>query len=150
MLDSLMKFGAYKINYFDLGSEMNPKAFGFYIRAEIPAGDAYCRDAKRQLYCGLVTIRAKHEMQNLKAVYLDINTLENLYRPAYVQMKQDILNGLFQRVFVLDERALLGEDNANNEIIMLQKQPRGFELITCKNGECVSVELTSLSTALAV
>jgi hypothetical protein len=150
MLDSLMKFGAYRIDYFDLGIEMNPKAFGFYIRAEIPAGDAYCRDAKRQLYGGLVIIQAKHEMRNLKAVYLDINTLDNMNRPAYLQMKQDMVKGLFHRVFVLDERALLGEDKANREIFMLQKQAGGFELITCKNGECVSVELTLERFALAV
>ena len=48
MLDTLMKFGAYRVNYFDTQKLKDPESFGFYIRAEIEEGQVYSHDAKHQ------------------------------------------------------------------------------------------------------
>ena len=65
MLDTLMKFGAYRVNYFEPLIQDNPEAFGFYIRAEIEEGQAYSHDAKHQLYAGLDLIQRILGMNNL-------------------------------------------------------------------------------------
>ena len=53
-------------------------------------------------------IQNKLGMGNLVGIYLDVNCLENLSRPAYQQMKQDIADGLFSRILILEEKALFG------------------------------------------
>lgn len=150
MLDSMMKFGAHRVDYFYPRLDENKKAFGFYIRAEISPNEIYCREAKRQLYTGLSIIQSKHEMKNLMGIYLDVDSLNNLYRPAYQQLKDDLRNGLFKRLFVLDEKALVGSLLADKDVYELYTLVGGFEILTCKDGDCVPVDLFSKGFPLAV
>jgi len=108
MLDTLMKFGAYRVDYFEKQHQRNLNAFGFYIRAEVEDGSPYSRESKHQLYEGLDLIQNKLGMGNLVGIYLDVNCLENLSRPAYQQMKMDIADGLFSRILIIEEKALFG------------------------------------------
>ena len=142
MLNTLMKTGGYRIDYFD-DRENNPLYFGFYIRGEKSDLDAYSRDVKSQLYTGLLLIQSKHERQNLRGIYLDVDSLDNIQRPAYVQLKADLINGLFRRIFVLDESALLGTTAANDDLLSVYLMVGGFELIVCRDGECVAVDIFS-------
>jgi hypothetical protein len=150
MLDAMTKFGGYRVDYLHHGLEKDLKAFAFYLRAEITPGDSYSHEAKRQLYTGLTIIKQHLEFKHLAGIYLDVDSLDNLKRPAYQQMKQDMLNGMFKRLFVLDERAVMGTSDADHDMLMLFIQTRGFELFTCKNGECQPLELLRVLEPLGV
>jgi hypothetical protein len=150
MLDAMTKFGGYRVDYLHHGLEKDQKAFAFYLRAEILPGSSYSREAKHQLYTGLSIIKQHLEFNHLAGIYLDVDCLENLNRPAYQQMKQDMLNGMFKRLFVLDERAVLGSAEADQDMLMLFIQTRGFELFTCKNGECLPLELLRVLEPLGI
>ncbi len=150
MLDAMMKFGAYRVDYLNQALTQNRKAFGFYLRAEISDGDCYSRGAKYQLYNGLTVIKRKLEMMNLVGIYLDVDSLDNLERPAYQQLKKDMLNGLFRRLFVLEEKAIMGSPTADRDLLKLFMQTGGFELFTCRNGDCVPVEFARIYEPLAV
>jgi len=150
MLEAMTKFGGYRVDYLNHGLENDQKAFAFYLRAELIPGDGYSHEAKRQLYTGLAIIKQHLEFKHLVSIYLDVNNLDNLDRPAYQQMKQDMLKGMFKRLFVLDERAILGTPEADNDLLMLFIQTPGFELFTCKNGECLPLELMRVLEPLGV
>jgi hypothetical protein len=141
MLDTLMKIGAYRVEHFESEFQADPFAFGFYIRGEVTTTDAYSRDAKTQLYAGLMLIHSKLQMKHLRGIYLDMDYLENLQRPAYVQLKADLINGLFKRVFVLDESALLGTLEAEKDLHKIYLTVGGFELLVCREGECIPLPL---------
>ena len=141
MLDVLMSFGDHRVDYFESCLGVNPLAFGFYIRGDKSELDVYSREAKYQLYAGLVLIHAKLEIKNLVGIYVDVNSLENLQRPAYRQLKQDLYSGFFRRLFVLDESALFGEAVADEDIFEIQREVAGFEILVCRDGECVPLEL---------
>ncbi|PKO00991.1 MAG: hypothetical protein CVU43_13600 [Chloroflexi bacterium HGW-Chloroflexi-5] len=150
MLEAMTKFGGYRVDYLHHGLEKDQKAFAFYLRAEIITGDSYSREAKRQLYTGLTIIKQHLEFNHLAGIYLDVDSLDNLNRPAYLQMKQDMLKGMFKRLFVLDERAVMGNPDADHDMLMLFIHTRGFELFTCKNGECLPLELLRVLEPLGV
>lgn len=150
MLETMSKFGAYRVDYLHRGPDKDQKAFGFYLRAGISAGDQYSREAKHQLYAGLALITSRLELKNLVGIYLDVDVLSNLNRPAYQQMKKDMLNGMFKRLFVLDEQAIMGSPEADHDLLQLFIQTGGFELFTCKNGECTHLELTRVLEPLGV
>lgn len=150
MLDAMTKFGGYRVDYLHHGLEKDQKAFAFYLRAEIIPGDNYSREAKRQLYTGLTIIKQHLEFKHLAGIYLDVDSLDNLNRPAYLQMKTDMLNGMFKRLFVLDEKAVLGSADADHDMLMLFIKTRGFELFTCKNGECLPLELLKVLEPLGI
>lgn len=141
MLDILMKIGAYRVEHFESEFQVDPFAFGFYIRGEVDTEGAYSHDAKTQLYAGLMLIHSKLQMSHLRGIYLDVDCLENLQRPAYVQLKADLINGLFKRVFALDESALLGTVKAEKDLHQVYLAIGGFELLVCKEGECIPLPL---------
>lgn len=143
MLDTLMKVGAHRIEYFESVSSISSSAFGFYIRGEKNTRDIYSRDAKFQLYAGLVLIHENEQMRNLAGIYVDVDALENLQRPAYVQLKKDLVSGRFNRLFVLDESALLGLPAADEDVCNLYIETGGFELMVCCDGECVAIDVLS-------
>jgi len=136
MLDTLLKFGAYRVEHFEYEYQADPSAFGFYIRGEKLEAGAYCRDAKSQLYAGLMLIHSKQMMKHLRGIYVDVDALNNLQRPAYRQMMTDLLNGMFKRIFVLDESALLGTPVADYDMRQIYRTAGGFELLVCRNGDC--------------
>lgn len=137
MLDSMMKIGAYRVEHFDVFNQSDPQAFGFYVCGELTATHAYSRDAKAQLYAGLMLIHSKAQMAHLRGIYVDVDSVENLQRPAYVQMKRDLLAGLFKRILVLDEAALLGSSEARADLYQVYLAVGGLELLVCRDGECV-------------
>ncbi len=137
MLDSLMKIGAYRVEHFENIDRIDPEAFGFYIRGELKGASAYSRDAKTQLYAGLMMIHSKVQMAHLRGIYVDVDSIENLQRPAYLQMKEDLIAGLFRRILVLDEAALLGSADAQVDLYQVYIAIGGFELLVCRDGECV-------------
>ena len=137
MLDSLMKFGAYRVNYFEPFLKNSPEAFGFYIRAEIEQGQAYSHMAKHQLYVGLDLIQRILGMQNLVGIYIDIDCLSNLQRPAYQQMKQDILSGYFQRILVLEKDTIDGCPGAVTDLAKLADRIGGLELSSWQDSKLV-------------
>jgi hypothetical protein len=120
---------------------MKPSAFGFYIRGEKAEQDAYSYDAKRQLYAGLMLIQARLEMRNLCGIYIDVDSIDNMKRPAYLQMKQDLVIGCFKRIFTLNESALLGTPAAEIDLHETYDAAGGFDLFVCLDGDCVQVEL---------
>jgi len=130
MLDTLMKFGAYRVNYFDTQKLKDPESFGFYIRAEIEEGQVYSHDAKHQLYAGLDLIHRCLGMRNLIGIYLDVNCLKNLTRPAYLQMKKDILAGYFRRILVLDDQAISGCPGSEKDLRELAELVGGLEILS--------------------
>jgi hypothetical protein len=139
MLDTMMRVGAHRIEYLD--DTRNPQSFAFYIRGNKRAGDVICKDAKSQLYAGLLLIHNKLQMTNLAGIYVDVDGLENLQRPAYLQLKQDLIAGMFRRVFILDRSALLGSPQADQDLQQLFFHCGGFELLVCREGECVALDL---------
>ena len=150
MLDAMMKFGAHRVDYLHHEPGRDPEAFAFYLRAGLSAGDRYSHEAKRQLYSGLDFINQHRQLKHLAGIYMDVDQLENLDRPAYQKMKSDMVNGMFRRVFVLDEAAIMGLPEANYDLLKLYVQTGGFELFTCKNGECLPLELLRVLEPLGV
>jgi hypothetical protein len=146
MLDTLLKFGSYRVDYFDQTGH-NPLAFGFYVRGGIEAQSRYSREAKYQLYRGLGLIGSRLGLDNLAAVYIDVNDIANLQRPAYLQLKRDLLDGLFKRVFILESLALLGEPEADRDFYDFIVNIPGFELLSCDGAGSISLaeQLPSLA-----
>jgi hypothetical protein len=130
MLDTLLKFGSHRVDYFDQ-SGLNPQAFAFYVRGGMDAHHGYSADAKHQLYRGLALIASRLGFGNLAAVYIDVNDLENLERPAYVQLKRDLQAFMFNRVFILEDSALLGTPEADRDFAEISSRILGFELLCC-------------------
>jgi hypothetical protein len=142
MLDTLTQIGAYRVSYFSSSQEPNPLAFGFYIRGEKAPQDVYSRDAKTQLYAGLFLIHTKLQIRNLRGLYVDVDSISNLMRPAYLQLKRDLINGFIRRVFILDESALFGAGEAEDDLRLVYETVGGFDLFVCQEGECVPVGFT--------
>ena len=149
MLDALMKFGGHRIDYF-LQARSNLDAFGFYVCGGLGADCAYSLEAKHQLYFGLALIQSQLGLKNLVAIYIDVNDVNNLQRPAYVQLKQDLINGLFRRVLILDEAVLAGNPAAEADLATLSEQVNGFELFTCLAGKINSIHIQAGNPPLAV
>ena len=141
MLDTFMRIGAYRVERFECDSRANPNAFAFYIRGEKTNSGAYCRDAKSQLYTGLMLIQSKKMIGSLRGIYVDVDELHNLQRPAYMQLKVDLINGLFRRIFVLESTAIWGPGIVEEELRQLYLAVGGFELLECREGECTRMEI---------
>ena len=150
MLDVLMKNGGHRIDYFESGTEIISDAAALYIRAEMPDDAHYDHQAKHQLYQGLAIISAKIGFQKLAGIYIDVNNLENLERPAYQRMKQDLLDGMFRRIYVLDSNAILGHPAADADLRDLYWSAGGFELISYENGVAEPLSICCRDQAWAV
>jgi hypothetical protein len=136
-----MRIGAYRVERFEIETPVNPDAFAFYIRGERPDTGSYSRDAKSQLYAGLMLINSKRMMGNLRGIYVDVDELSNLQRPAYMQLKADLLEGLFKRIFVLDATALWAPGIVEEDLHRLYLASGGFELLVCRDGKCTVMPL---------
>jgi hypothetical protein len=146
MLDSLMKFGAYRVNYFESLTQQNPNAFGFYIRAEIEKGQAYSHQAKQQLYIGLDLIQRLLGMNNLAGIYVDIDCLNNLMRPAYQQMKRDILTGYFHKILVLDEYTINGCPGAVSDLMSLADLVGELDLMIWQDSKLIETSVGKIAS----
>ncbi len=141
MLDVLMKFGAYRIDYLESSAASASDAVAFYLRANCPRHEFYSREAKHQLYQGLALIAANYGLHKLVGVYVDVNELSNINRPAYQRLKMDMLDGLFHKVFVVDPGALLGHPVADADMRDLYWSAGGFEIISMQEGYFEPLEL---------
>jgi len=141
MLDTFMKIGAYRVERFEVEDRMDPDAFAFYIRGEKAESGPYCRDAKSQLYAGLMLIRAKGMMQHLSGIYVDVDELVNLQRPAYRQLKADLVEGLVKRIFVLEDAAIWAPGIVAEDVRQLYLAVGGFELLVCREGDCTPSQI---------
>ncbi len=129
MFETLMRSGAYRVDYLNRAAIGAPAAFGFYVRGELPAQTRYSITAKHHLFAGLDVIKRLLGMGNLVAIYVDIDDGSNLKRPAYLQLKQDLRKGLFRRVFVYDANDLLGAPAAFEDLWMLHEELSDFGLL---------------------
>ena len=134
MLETLMKFGSYRIDRFEK-AEITGNEFGFYIRPRMRPSGGYYADAKSQLYYGLAIIYTCGELANLAGVYIDIDELDNLQRPAYRAMIKDIKEGRFSKVLIIEREALLGSIGAEADLFNLCKDISGLELFRFQAGE---------------
>jgi len=129
MFETFMSKGGHRVDYLNPDAMGDPKAFGFYVRGEVPRLAVYSVTARRHLYAGLAVIEKKMDPKELVSVYLDINVLENIERPAYQHMKQDMRLGMFRRIFVYVSSDLLGHPTADSDLRDLYRELGGFELI---------------------
>ena len=134
MFEALMKMGGYRVDYLNRKAAGSPQALGFYVRGQLVDGQPYSRDAKRRLYAGLAVIQQELGPENLVSVYMDVNFPDNLARPAYVQLKEDVRQGLFRRVFTFDVNDLAGAPNAVQDLCNFYQEIGGFELLGLEEG----------------
>lgn len=134
MLATLKKFGSYRIDRFQKAA-ITGNEFGFYIRPRMHPNGGYYADAKSQLYYGLAMIYAMGELENLAGVYIDMDELDNLQRPAYRAMKQDMMDGCFAKVLIVEREALLGSPIAEADLYSFCREITGLELFRFQAGE---------------
>jgi len=130
MFQILLKNGQYRVDYFHPTQHGNADAFAFYVRGEVLPFSPYSLRAKRHLQSGLEVIRQRMDIHHLVAVYVDVDILENLERPAYLQMKRDLWSGMFRRVFVADLHDLLGYSRADEDLMEFSAEIGGIELLS--------------------
>jgi hypothetical protein len=148
MYETLMKLGSYRVDYLNVRSRGTTGAFAFTVCGE-PLNDAgYNASVKRILYTGLSLIQQTLGPDNLVAVYLDVDALDNPHRPAYSQMKKDLRAGMFRRVFDLRASDLMNIPALAREIDRLYREVGGFDLLTFEGGAFKPVLLRG-SSALA-
>jgi hypothetical protein len=131
MFETLMKVGGYRVDYLNPIVRGNRRAFAFYVRGELPAGEAYSVVAKRHLFAGLDYIQQELGQHNLVAIYLDVSPLRNIVRPAYQQLKVDMRSGMFRRVFAYRYSDFAGDPGVNEDLARLFEEVGGFDLVTC-------------------
>lgn len=148
MLEALMRNGSHRVDYLNVNARGKPGAFAFYVCGDLPHNAAYSATAKRSLYAGLSLIQQALGPENLVAIYLDVNSVRNIARPAYVQMKQDLRAGMFRRIFILEGNGLSAERESAADLDALYREVGGFDLLTYEQGAFKPVLLVS-SGALA-
>jgi hypothetical protein len=145
MFEILMKPGSHRVDYLNMNVVGKPAAFAFYVCGEISPNAIYSASAKRALLAGLSVIQATLGPENLVAVYLDVNSLVNLARPAYNRMKEDLRAGMFRRLFVLPSQDVMGESKTANDLGRLYQEVGGFDLLTFDQGAFKPVMLMRTS-----
>jgi hypothetical protein len=134
MFESLRKKGSFRIDYLNPTARGIPEAFAFYVRGEIEEGAAYSISAKHHLCAGLNFIRKNLNCDNLVAIYVDVNSIDNLFRPAYMQMKRDLRAGLFRRVFTFHSSDLLGDWAAVDDLTKLSRDVPELDVYSFQDG----------------
>jgi hypothetical protein len=129
MLDALTKFGGYRIDHFEPNCS-NASAFALYVRGGLVPGSLYSLEAKQQLYFGLALIQSVLGLEKLAGVFVDVNDLANLERPAYRELKREILAGEIKRVLILDPSAILGNPVADRDVAELFQRVNRLEIFT--------------------
>lgn len=130
MFDTLMQYGGHRVTYLNDCARGKACALGFYVRGELVKGQRYSHSTKHHLMAGLDVIQESLGRENLVAVYLDVDVLDNLSRPAYLQMKQDLCAGMFHRLFVFSQSDLMGNHQVDQDVYDLYRQTGGFDLLS--------------------
>ena len=136
MFETLTRHGGYRIDYLKPEIAGHPEAFGFYVCGSLPEDAVYSTSARRQLLAGLSAIQSQMNPDQLVAIYVDINNLENLFRGAYQQLKRDVREGLIQRVFVISLGDLIDGPESIEDMTGLFRDSGGFEIISLEDGIC--------------
>ncbi len=139
MFEAMRKLGGYRVDYMNKEKMGSPRALGFYVLGDLPARQPYSHKAKHSLLAGLIMLRNIGEIQNLVAVYLDVNEADNALRPAYVRMKQDMQSGMFGRLFVLDSGDLAGDSQTAQDWWMFTRQLERFEVVSWGAGKLYEI-----------
>ncbi len=139
MIETLMIQGGHRIDYLSEDAAGKPEAFGFYVCGDLGDQEPYSQEAKHHLYAGLNAIQKQLGRENLVAIYVDVNSADTQNRPAYQKMKQDMLDGMFRRVFTFVSDDLIGSCASSKDLLRLYQELEGFEWITCDDGVCHSI-----------
>ncbi len=145
MIETLMIQGGHRIDYLNEDAAGNPEAFGFYVRGGLDDREPYSHEAKHRLYAGLNVIQRQLGFENLVAIYVDINSAELQNRPAYQQMKRDMLAGKFRRVVTFSHSDLLGSSATLKDLLDLYEELQGFEWISCEGGRARPIRVDARS-----
>ncbi len=148
MYETLMKLGSYRVDYLNVNARGTAGAFAFIVCGEPPGDPGHSASAKRILYTGLSLIQQTLGPNNLVAVYLDVDAIDNPQRPAFNQMKRDLRAGMFRRVFDLRATDLMANTRLARELERLYREVGGFDLLTFEGGAFKPVLLRA-SSALA-
>lgn len=139
MFEAMRKFGGYRVDYMNKDNMGTPRALGFYVLGDLPEPQPYSQKAKHSLLAGLIMLRNLGEIENLVAIYLDVNEAGNALRPAYVRMKQDMRSGMFSRLFVLDSRDLAGNSQTAQDWWMFTRQLERFKVVSWGAGKLYEI-----------
>lgn len=138
MLEALLKFGGYRVDRF-FKAEQSGEEFALYLCSWQQTKGNYCLAAKHQLQYGLAQIHAHGQLKNLAGIYIDINLPEQLNRPAYLELKQDLRQGKFQRVLVLEDELIVGKCDVERDWQALAAEVPGLKFFTFERGEWTSI-----------
>jgi hypothetical protein len=138
MLEALLKFGGYRVDRF-FKAEQSGEEFALYLCSWQQTKGNYCLAAKHQLQYGLAQIHAHGQLKNLAGIYIDINLPEQLNRPAYLELKQDLRQGKFQRVLVLEDELIVGNCDVERDWQALAAEVPGLKFFTFERGEWTSI-----------
>ena len=149
MIETLMIPGGHRIDYLSVDAAGKPDAIGFYVSGDLTDQMPYSHEAKHHLYAGLDAIRKHLSYENLVAIYVDVDSAGAQERPAYRQMKKDMLAGKFRKLFTFVSFDLLGDPLVNCDLLDLYHKLRGFDWITCDDGICRLIAAADLRRRLA-
>jgi hypothetical protein len=110
VFEAMMRNGAYRVDRMNPERMGTPEAVALYILGDLPHQQPYSRSAKHHLIIGLMLIRQELGIHNLVGVYLDVNEISNLERPAYQELKRDLQTGFFHRLLFLPGKEFGGLD----------------------------------------
>lgn len=134
MFETLMKHGGHRVDYLNPSARGSRNSLAFYVCSDLPARAAYSIEAKRHLFAGLEYVQRVLGEQNLVAIYLDVNSPVAFERPAYEQMKRDLRDRYFRRLFVYSLYDLVSSEDMLDDLSDLYAQVGGFELISAAEG----------------
>lgn len=129
MFATLMEKNGHRVEYWHECMRGKPMSLGFYVRGEIFPGDQYSVSARFHLTVGMLVIERDLGLSNLHGLYVDIDSAENLYRPAYVQLKQDLIEGAIRKVFVFELEDLTMLQEGCMEFNQITPMVGGIELL---------------------
>lgn len=145
MFEAMRKMGGYRVDYMNKDHMGSREALGFYVLGDLPAKQAYSHSAKHSLLAGLIMLRNLGEIDNLVAIYLDVNEADNALRPAYLRMKQDIGSGMFRRLLVLDPGDLAGDSQTAQDWWNFTRQLERIEVVSWGAGQLYEIPDIMLS-----
>lgn len=150
MFETLMKFGGYRVDYMRNDRVGKPAALGLYVLGDLPANQSYSREAKHHLFTALCLLRDQHEIDNLVAIYLDVNSPVETHRPAYQQMKRDMKAGLFRRLCVPSICNLAGDDLMAEDFWKFYRELEWCEITSIDSGSLVPVMFSEINNCQMV
>ncbi len=143
MLDTLMKSGAYRVDYFNLNARGSASALGLYVCGSLDTTSGPSVSAKRHLYAGLLVVEELLEMHNLVGVYVDVDPAGCAGRQAFRSLRDDVLHGAFKQVLVMSPAEMLADPDLRLEWAELFNLVPGLEMLTY-NEERAQLECVDL------